>query len=209
MPKTRKPRKVIRKVTAAEAKAAKALAPRRKSPSKIVETVGQLGDQPELRTVSGLVIATGLLTANRRLVRAGVRMLLAHEIATFAKDVIKRRIDRTRPHSATSHSDRAVKPGRHTAKTMTSFPSGHSAGSVAVARGFGREYPRLQAPALAAASVVAAVQVPRLNHFPTDVAAGVALGVASEAAADLAMRLGEGLVEAATPEAPPLPPPRA
>ncbi|MBA3512738.1 phosphatase PAP2 family protein [Sphingomonas sp.] len=209
MPKTRKPRKMARKAIAAEAKAANALAPRRKPQAKVVDAVGQLGDQPELRTVSGLVIATGLLTANRRLVRAGVRMLLAHEIATLAKNLIKRRIDRTRPHSARSHSDRVVKPGRHTAKTMTSFPSGHSAGSVAVARAFGREYPQHQAPAVAAAAVVAALQVPRLNHFPTDVAAGIALGVASEAAADLVMRLGERLEEAATPEAPPRPPPRA
>src|SRR5687767_118919 len=154
MPK--KVRKVARKLTAAEAKAVKAVAPRRKWPAKLVETIGKLGDQPELRTLSGVVIAAGLLTADRRLVRAGVRMLLAHEIATLAKDLIKERIDRTRPHSARSHSERTVKPGRHTAKTKTSFPSGHSAGAVAVARAFGREYPQLQGPALAAAAVVAA-----------------------------------------------------
>src|SRR5687767_6312717 len=104
-----KPRKTSRKLTAAEAKAAKAVAPRRKSHSKLVEAIGQLGDQPQLRTISAVVVGAGLLTANRRLVRAGVRMLLAHEIATLAKDVIKRRIDRTRPHSARTHSQRAVK----------------------------------------------------------------------------------------------------
>jgi membrane-associated phospholipid phosphatase len=112
-------------------------------------------------------------------------MLLAHEIATLAKDLIKERIDRTRPHSAETHVDQAVKPGRHTAKTETSFPSGHSAGSTAVARAFGRDYPQLEPPALAAAAVVAAMQVPRLNHYPSDVAAGVLLGVASEAAANM------------------------
>lgn len=40
-------------------------------------------------------------------------------------------------------------------------------------------------PALAAAATVSAMQVPRLNHYPTDVAAGMALGVLSEAAANL------------------------
>ena len=204
-----KPRKTTRKLTAAEAKAAKAVAPKRKPQAKLVETVGQLGDQPELRTISAIVAAAGLITANRRLVRAGVRMLLAHEIATLAKDVIKRRIDRTRPHSARTDSERRVKPGRHTAKTKTSFPSGHSAGAVAVARAFAREYPQYQAPALAAAAVVAAMQVPRLNHYPSDVAAGVALGAASEAAADLVIRLGEWLEPEPTPEAPPRPRPRA
>src|ERR671913_1385748 len=178
-------RKTARKLTAAEAKAVKAVAPRRKRPAKLVEVVGKLGDQPELRTLSGAVVAAGLLTASRRLVRAGVRMLLAHETATLAKDLIKDRIDRTRPHSAKTHSDRAVKPGRHTAKTKTSFPSGHSAGATAVARAFERDYPQFQVPALAAAAAVAGMQVPRLNHFPSDVAAGIMLGAASEAAANL------------------------
>jgi membrane-associated phospholipid phosphatase len=181
----RKSRTIGRKLAAAEARAAKAVAPRRKKPARLVEAVGQLGDQPELRTVSGLVLAAGLLSANHRLIRAGVRMLLAHEIATLAKDLIKEQIDRTRPHTATTHSERSVKRGRHTAKTETSFPSGHSAGAVAVARAFAREYPRLQAPALAAAAVVAGMQVPRLNHYPTDVAAGMLLGAASETVANL------------------------
>ena len=180
-----KVQKLARKLTAADARVAKSDAPRRKRPAKLVETVGKLGDQPELRTLSGFVIVAGALTANRRLIRAGVRMLLAHEIATLAKDLIKDSIDRTRPHSAKTHADRAVKRGRNTAKTETSFPSGHSAGSTAVARAFGREYPQLQGPALVAAAVVAGMQVPRLNHFPSDVAAGVMLGAASEAAANV------------------------
>ena len=183
MPK--KSRNTGRKLTAAEAKVAKAVAPSGKESTKLVEVIGKLGDQPELRTLSGVVVAAGLLTANRRLVRAGVRMLLAHEIATLGKDLIKERIDRTRPHSAKTHSDRTVKRGRHTAKTETSFPSGHSAGATAVARALGREYPQLHAPALAAAAVVAGMQVPRLNHFPSDVAAGILLGAASEAVANL------------------------
>ena len=201
-----KVRKLARKLTAADAAVVKAVAPSGKVEAKVVEKIGKLGDQPELRTLSGVVIAAGLLTANRRLIRAGVRMLLAHEIATLAKDLIKERIDRTRPHSARTQSERAVKPGRHTAKTKTSFPSGHSAGATAVARAFGREYPQLQAPALAAAAVVAGMQVPRLNHFPSDVAAGIMLGAASEAAANLIV--GDGELES-TPEAPRRPPPRA
>jgi hypothetical protein len=204
MPK--KSRNTGRKLTAAEAKAVESVAPSGKAQANLVDVIGKLGDQPELRTLSGAVVAAGLVTANRRLVRAGVRMLLAHEIATLAKDLIKDRIDRTRPHSARTHSDRAVKPGRHTAKTKTSFPSGHSAGATAVARAFGREYPELGAPALAAAAVVAGMQVPRLNHFPSDVAAGVMLGAASEAAAN--MIVGDGELDS-TPEARPRPRPRA
>lgn len=199
MPRTNPLRKAGKTVTAAEARAVRAVAPRTGREEKLIETVGKLGDQPELRAISAAVVAAGMLTANRRLVRAGVRMLLAHEIATMAKDVIKRRIDRTRPRSASSHSERKVKPGRDTAKEETSFPSGHSAGSIAVARAFAREYPDLRLPALAAAGLVGAAQVPRLAHYPSDVAAGMVLGIVSEAAADMVMRIGERLEETAKP----------
>ena len=175
-----------RTLTKAEARATRAAAPRAGSvPETIAATIGKLGDQPELRTLSAMVIAGGLLGANRRLLRTGVRMLLAHELATLAKDLVKERIDRTRPHTAKSGREQTVKPGQHTAKAKTSFPSGHSAGSVAVARAFGREYPQLQAPALAAAAIVGGLQVPRLAHYPTDVAAGMILGAVSEAIANL------------------------
>ena len=191
MPMTNTLRETGTKLTRAEARAVDGAAPRTARQEKLAETVGKLGDQPELRTISAVVVAAGLLTADRRLARAGVRMLLAHEFATLAKDVIKRRIDRTRPRSASTHAQRKVKPGRNTAKEETSFPSGHSAGALAVARAFGREYPGLQAPALAAAGLVAAAQIPRLAHYPSDVAAGALLGLASEAAANLIVGEGE------------------
>jgi membrane-associated phospholipid phosphatase len=113
-------------------------------------------------------------------------MLLAHELATLGKNLVKEQIDRTRPHSAKSRREQSVKPGKHTAKTKTSFPSGHSAGALAVARAVGREYPALQAPALAAAAVVGGLQVPRLAHYPTDVGAGMVVGAVAEAVANLA-----------------------
>lgn len=177
-------RKAGRAVTKADARAVRQAAPPDGSARQKVATVaGKLGDQPELRTLSAMVIAGGLLGANRRLVRAGIRMLLAHELATLGKNLVKEQFDRTRPHSATSHGERTVKRGRRTAKTHTSFPSGHSAGSTAVARAFGRDYPAAEIPALGAAALVSAMQVPRLNHYPTDVAAGMALGLAAEAIA--------------------------
>jgi membrane-associated phospholipid phosphatase len=199
-------RKTGRRITRADAEIVRAAAPRGAIPKKIIATVGKLGDQPELRTLSAIVIAGGVLRANRRLLRTGIRMLLAHELATLGKNLIKEQIDRTRPHSADSSRDRAVKPGRKTAKSETSFPSGHSAGATAVARAVGREYPEAQAPALAAATVVAALQVPRLNHYPTDVAAGMLLGVVSEAVASAVL---PELDDDTKPEAPLPPPPRA
>ena len=199
-------RKAGKKLTRAEAAAGQAFGPYRETPLvKLLSSIGKVGDQPELRGLSAVAVAVGLLTSNRRLVRAGVRMILAHELATLAKDIVKRRIDRTRPRSAKAHAQRKLKPGAHTAKEKTSFPSGHSAGAVAVARAFSREYPDYQAPALASAGVVAAAQIPKLAHYPTDVGAGMLLGTASELAADFVMRAGERLEAAITPEARPRP----
>ncbi len=202
----RKLRKTGRRLTKADAEIVRAAAPRAGSaPEKIAKTVGKLGDQPELRTLSALVIAGGLLRSNRRLFRTGIRMLLAHELATLAKNLVKDKFERTRPHSAKSTDERMVKPGGRSAKSETSFPSGHSAGSVAVARAFGRDYPDGGLPALAGAAVVSGLQVPRVNHYPTDVAAGMLLGVVSEAMANIAV---PALADETKPEAPP-PPPRA
>jgi membrane-associated phospholipid phosphatase len=150
-------------------------------PIKALDLFSKLGDQPELRTISAALIAVGTFTRNDRLVRAGARMIIAHEAATFAKDMMKTEIDRTRPRSAKGRAQKKPKKGGHTAKEMTSFPSGHSAGAVAAARGFSREYPEYGAAALGAAALIALSQIPRCAHYPTDVAAGLVLGLASEA----------------------------
>ena len=138
------------------------------------------------------VILAGLVGGDRRLARAGWRMLAAHSLATFAKDFVKRRVDRTRPRSrARRGKDHVPRPGRSEAKEETSFPSGHSAGAAAIARAFARDYPEHSAPAHAAAAALALAQIPRCAHYPSDVGAGLVIGVAAEAAVDIAFRLVE------------------
>lgn len=150
-------------------------------PVQALSKVAKLGDQPQMRALSLSMVALGLLMGNKRVSRAGIRMLAAHEFATAAKDFVKRRIDRTRPRSASQRRQSKARLGKSTAKRETSFPSGHSAGSMAVARAFGREFPDHQAMAVTAAGIVSVAQVPKQAHYPTDVAAGVAIGLASEA----------------------------
>ncbi|HEX8263751.1 MAG TPA: hypothetical protein VF547_12850, partial [Allosphingosinicella sp.] len=93
--------------------------------SAAMEALGRfasLGDQPPMRTLCAATIAAGLAGGNRRLARAGLRMLLAHTLATFAKDFVKQRVDRTRPRSKNGEGkDHIPRPGRHTAKETTSF----------------------------------------------------------------------------------------
>jgi membrane-associated phospholipid phosphatase len=148
--------------------------------------VSKLADQPQLRLLSGALLLAGLFARNRKLTNAGSRMILAHEAATFAKDMVKTEIDRTRPRSATSKTDKKLKTGKHEAKELTSFPSGHSAGAIAVARAFSREYPQYAVAAIGAAGLLALLQIVRSAHYPTDVAAGLGLGLVTEKATDLA-----------------------
>ena len=70
-----------------------------------------------------------------------------------------------------------------------SFPSGHTAGAVAVARAAARVYPGA-VPALAAVTVgVGALQLPTGKHYASDVVAGAAVGLVGEAVVDGIVRL--------------------
>ncbi len=111
------------------------------------------------------------------------RMLAADTLATWAKDFVKHRVDRTRPRSlGGAETDHRLAPGRNQAKEETSFPSGHAAGATAVACAAARAYPGAAPLVYAAGGVLSLAQIPRCAHYPTDVGAGVAIGVAAEAA---------------------------
>jgi undecaprenyl-diphosphatase len=187
-------KEAARKLQRADAAVADAVVPYGDSAAvRALEPLADLGDQPPLRALCGAVIATGLFGGDRRLTRTGLRMLAAHSLATFAKDFVKHRVDRTRPRSKNKPGkDHRVAQGRSKAKEETSFPSGHSAGAAAVARAFAREYPEHSLPAYAAGGTLALAQIPRCAHYPTDVGAGVALGLAAEAVVDIGFRLFDG-----------------
>lgn len=159
----------------------KAVAPYRSNPAvQAVGLFGKIGDQPPLRALCAGAILWGLIRRDRRFAKTGLRMLAAHELATGMKSFLKHRIDRKRPRNARTPADNAARPGHSRAKARSSFPSGHSAGALAVARACGREFPDHRSAAIGAASLVAASQVPRSAHFATDVLAGAAVGVAAE-----------------------------
>jgi membrane-associated phospholipid phosphatase len=189
MSKQPKIKKAGRKVVEADTDVVEAAAAHKDSaPVRLISYASKVGDQPPLRAISAAAILGGLIGGNRRLLRTGVRMLIALEAATALKDAIKTRVDRIRPRSADSQAQRKIKPGKRTDKEATSFPSGHSAGSMAVARVVGREFPEYGAAAITAAAAVGAAQVPRYSHYATDVAAGFVVGLVAEAATDVVWR---------------------
>ena len=156
-------------------------------PVRALAWVSEVGDQPQLRYLSGVMIGAGLL-GHRRLLRAGIRMLLAHELATVAKKAIKNRVDRTRPRSARSQRHAEPHTGRSAAKEESSFPSGHTAGAAAVAQALSREFPKYGVAARSAAALVGAAQVPRCAHYPSDVGVGALIGLSAEAAVNAAWK---------------------
>lgn len=166
----------------ADIKVAQAVAPVRHSPAiRLLGALSELADQPPLNAICATTFAIGLLTGNRRLASAGGRMLAAQLLSTLAKSAIKRQVDRTRPRVADDGGVYAMKRGHSRQSEDNSFPSGHTAGAVAVARAFVRDYPEHSLAAFGAAAAVAAIQLPRCQHYPSDLAAGAAVGLASEA----------------------------
>jgi len=157
--------------------------------------LSDVGDQPQLRFISGGVMLGGLLRRDPRMIGAGLRMLLAHELATATKSAIKHRVNRTRPRSAADKDAEKPRPGHDRDKEENSFPSGHSAGSTAVGSAFSAVYPQYRLPVLAASGAVALAQIPRRAHYPTDVAVGMVIGAASAGIVGLAWRIAKaGLI---------------
>lgn len=177
-------------VFAIDERARRAFMPHRRTPAvKVIAWLSELGDQPQMRTLAAGVFAAGLVKGDGRMMGAAVRMLAAHELATATKNLVKKRIDRARPRSAKGKSQNKPKPGRSQAKEDTSFPSGHSAGSMAVALALSAHYPQHRGKALATAGAVGVAQIPRCAHYPTDVVAGMALGALAERLVALAWRI--------------------
>ena len=148
---------------------------------KVAGAMSEVADQPPMVAINLATIAAGLIAGNGRLTRTGVRMLAAHGLATLAKGVIKHRIDRARPNEFSDRDDHRPTPGDRDEGPQNSFPSGHTAGAIAVARAVAREYPGAAVPVQGVATAIALIQIPRGTHFPIDVAAGAVIGWAAEA----------------------------
>ncbi|MFL5336261.1 MAG: phosphatase PAP2 family protein [Geminicoccaceae bacterium] len=102
-------------------------------------------------------------------------------LATLLKGTVKRALSRTRPNVLLDQGRYRVEPLGPDEGPWHSLPSGHTTGSVALARAVARCWPSIRWPAYVGAAAVGMAQVPRGAHYPSDVLAGVVLGVAAEA----------------------------
>lgn len=174
------------KLEKADRKVARATGGQRDSPTiKTLGRLSELADQPPLIALSAATVAAGLALRHDRVVRTGVRMLASHWLATKAKSFVKQRVDRTRPFVMLSGKSYHAREGHSHSKKENSFPSGHTAGAVAIARAVARDYPASAPVGYAAASAAGAAQLPRGAHYLSDVLVGAAIGWLAEAAVRL------------------------
>jgi membrane-associated phospholipid phosphatase len=132
--------------------------------------------------------ALGDARRRRALPAAAVCAVLAAAFAEAAAFGLKLLTDRARPPLADPAIQALV-----TLPESASFPSGHAATAFAAATAVALLHPRLRAPLLALAAVVALSRVYLGVHFWSDVLVGSALGVA----VGLASALGVQRVERA------------
>ena len=170
----------------------KAARQRHRKPVALLGAASEVADQPPLVFISLVTLGTGLVLRRPPLARTGARMLLAHALATGGKTVLKRSIDRTRPRRALARGEHHAAKSKGTRDTdLNSFPSGHTAGAVAVAQAVSAEVPALAVPARGAATAVGATQLPYGKHYVSDVLAGAAIGWLSDKLAAWIIASGE------------------
>jgi undecaprenyl-diphosphatase len=162
-------------------------------PVRVLGGLSEGADQPPLIALSLATIALGALLRKPAVARGGARMLASHALATGIKTVLKSGIDRTRPVKALAEGHHIGKGTGSDDTNLNSFPSGHTAGAVAVAQAAARDLPGIALPVRLTALAVGAIQMPRGKHYISDVLVGAAIGWASEGAVSAAVRLATDL----------------
>ncbi len=151
---------------------------------KALGAVSDLSDQEPLYAAAAAVLATAIALRDGPTWRTGTRILASHLLATALRGVIKKMVDRTRPEAAARRGDYVLREGERHESDFNSFPSGHTAGAVAVALAVGRDNPAARVPAIGLAALAGAAQILRSRHYVTDVVAGAVIGIAADALVD-------------------------
>ena len=133
----------------------KKIASKRHHPAvKAAAGAGALGDQGPLYALATGVLAVGVASRGRRVTDCGLAMIAAIAIADVGKRIAKRVVRRTRPHVLLEEGRYDVDTGGSDRKPEQSFPSGHTACTVAAARALSRHFPETMPAAAAATAVI-------------------------------------------------------
>ena len=159
----------------------KKIASKRHHPAvKAAASAGKFGDQGPLYALATGVLAVGVASRHRRVTDCALAMLAAIALADVGKRITKRAVRRTRPHVLLEEGRYDADTGGSDRKPEQSFPSGHTACTVAAARALSRHYPGTMPAAAAATAVIGLSRVAEGKHWPLDVAAGAVIGLVAE-----------------------------
>lgn len=137
-----------------------------------------LGSGLVLVAISGTILGLGIVRKSVRLRQAGLLGLIAHAAAGLTVQLLKHLIGRPRPRFLHAGGFQ-IGPlwGPSLESGLDSFPSGHTAASLAVAGVMARHFPAGSTFFYAVAGLVAVSRVTSGSHFPTDVLAGATVGM--------------------------------
>lgn len=159
----------------------------------LLGAVSELSDQEPLYAAAAGVLATAVVLRDGPTWRTGTRILATHLLATALRGVIKKMVDRTRPEAAARRGDYVLRHGERHESDFNSFPSGHTAGAVAVALAVARDNSGARLPAYVLAALAGAAQIIRSRHYVTDVAAGAVIGIAADQLIDALIVKAKGV----------------
>lgn len=145
-----------------------------------ISEAGEIGDQGPLYLIGGVVTVTGAFRRDPRCVGAGIAMLAAVGIADLIKSKVKDSVKRTRPNHAIEKSEYRFETGGSGEKEEQSFPSGHTACTVAAVETVARFYPQTSPYLRAVSMLMASSRVAKGKHWPLDLLAGAGIGMASQ-----------------------------
>ena len=157
--------------------------------AKAAGEASKIGDQGPLYAISTGVLIMGLASHDRRLARSGFAMLVAVGAADVGKRLAKALVRRTRPHVLLDEHRYESDAGGSARKPEQSFPSGHTACSVAAARALSRDYPQAGVVTGIAAAAIGVSRVAKGAHWPLDVVGGAVVGLLAEAVSHRVIRL--------------------